>query len=514
MADLALLGLDVGTSSSKAIVLAQDGRELARGRVEYPLTYLDGGWVELDLTVVWAAVTTLLRQVTAQARAGGGAVRAISLSVSGDEAIPVAADGRHLRPCIMAMDNRTASLAEQFGRKVGRQRLYDITGLPAHAMHPLVRLMWIRDHEPEVFAQTAKMLCWSELITSLLGAAPVCDHSVASRTMAFDVVRQEWSREILAAAGLDPSLMPGLAPSGTVIGEVPARIADDLGVEAGAKVVAGGFDQPMAALGSGVLDPGDAGVGTGTWEALVAVTDAPVLTSRMLEAGYPFGCYVLPGRFFCLASNAGGGSLLRWFKDNFGADDVRRARRSKSDPFDVILADLPAEPTGMIALPHFQGSYSPWMDPGATGAILGLSLATTRGEFVKAVLEGTAFELRANIERIEAAGIAIGSLRATGGGARSSRWLQLKADITGKPISTVNVDEAGCFAAACLAGVGAGLFAAADEPVRAWVRTVRTFDPDPARQATYDAIFTDYLGLVRAVAPLSHAITARRQSQA
>ena len=513
MADLALLGLDVGTSSSKAIVLSQDGRELARGRVEYPLSYLDGGRVELDLTVVWAAVTTLIRQAAAQARASGGAVRAISLAVSGDEAIPVAADGRHLRPCIMAMDNRTASLAEQFGRKVGRQRLYGITGLPAHAMHPLIRLMWIREHEPEVFAATAKMLCWSELITSLLGAAPVSDHSVASRTMAFDVVRREWSQEILDAAGVDQALMPGLAPSGTVIGEVPAGIAAGLGVEAGARVVAGGFDQPMAALGSGVLDPGDAGVGTGTWEALVAVTGAPVLTSRMLEAGYPFGCYVLPGRFFCLASNAGGGSLLRWFKDNFGADDIRRARRSKSDPFDVILADLPDEPTGMIALPHFQGSYSPWMDPGATGAILGLSLATTRGEFVKAILEGTAFELRANIERLEAAGIAIGSLRATGGGARSPQWLQLKADITGKPISTVSVDEAGCFAAACLAGVGAGLFASAEEPVRAWVRPVRTFDPDPARQAAYDSIFADYLGLVRAVAPLSHAITARRQVQ-
>ena len=177
---------------------------------------------------------------------------------------------------------------------------------------------------------------------------------------------REWSQEILAAAGVDQALMPGLAPSGTVIGEVPARIAADLGVEAGARVVAGGFDQPMAALGSGVLDPGEAGVGTGTWEALVAVTGAPVLTSRMLEAGYPFGCYVLPGRFFCLASNAGGGSLLRWFKDNFGADDIRRARRSRSDPFDVILADLPDEPDRddrAAALPGFvQPVDGPWRD--------------------------------------------------------------------------------------------------------------------------------------------------------
>lgn len=513
MADLALLGLDVGTSSCKAIVLAADGRELARGRVEYQLSYLDCGWVELDLTVVWAAVTSLIRQVTAQAKQNHGVVGAVSLSVSGDEAIPVATTGGHLRPCIMAMDNRTADLAEQFGRKVGRRRIYQITGLPVHAMHPLIRLMWIREHEPQVFASTTKMLCWSELIASLLGAAPVSDYSVASRTMAFDIVRQEWSEDILAAAGVTSSLMPGLAPSGTAIGEVPVRVAADLGIQAGATIVAGGFDQPMAALGSGVIDGGDAGVGTGTWEAVVVVTDTPVLTDRMLEAGYPFGCYVLPGRFFCLASNAGGGSLLRWYKDNFCADDVRRARRSHADPFDVILQDLPNEPTGMLVLPHFQGSYSPWMDPGATGAILGMSLATTRGEFVKAILEGTAFELRANIERIEGAGIPISGLRATGGGARSPRWLQLKADVTGKPISTVNVDETGCFAAACLAGVGAGLFASAEEPIRAWVRPTGVFEPNPARKKVYDAIFADYTELIRAVAPLSHAITSRRSSK-
>src|SRR5665647_854321 len=180
------------------------------------------------------------------------------------------------------------------------------------------------------------MLCWSELIASLLGAAPISDYSVASRTMALDIGRREWSSEILAAADVAPSLMPGLAPSGTVIGEVSARIAADLGMQTDAKVVAGGFDQAMAALGSGVIDRGDAGVGTGSWEALVAVTDTPMLTDRMLEAGYPFGCFVLPGRYFCLASNAGGGSILNWYKNNFGADLVRRCRRNHADPFDAI----------------------------------------------------------------------------------------------------------------------------------------------------------------------------------
>jgi xylulokinase len=510
MAQPALLGLDVGTSSCKALVLAESGRELARGRVEYQLAYLDNGWVELDLAVVWAAVTSLIGQVTAQARADGGEVTAVSLSVSGDEAIPVDAEGRPLRPCMMAMDNRTADLAEMFGRKVGPQRIYEITGLPVHGMHPLLRLMWIREHEPEIYANTAKMLCWSELVTSLLGGAAVSDYSVAARTMAFDIVRQEWSQELLAAADIPATFMPGLAPSGTAIGDVPARVAADLGLKPGTKIIAGGFDQPMAALGSGLINAGDAGVGTGTWEALVAVTDAPVLTGRMLEAGYPFGCYVLPGRFFCLASNPGGGSLLRWYKDTFCADAVRRARRSGADPFDVILRDVPDGPTGVLVLPHFQGSYNPWMDPAATGAVVGLSLATSRGEFVKAILEGTAFELRENIERIERAGIPIGGLRATGGGARSPEWLQLKADITGKPISTVNVDEAGCVAAACLAGVGAGLFDSAADPIGAWVHPVREFEPDPARKQVYDEIFADYLELVRAVAPLSHAITARR----
>ena len=165
----------------------------------------------------------------------------------------------------------------------------------------------------------------------------------------------------------------------------------------------------------------------------------------------------------------------------------------------------------MIVLPHFQGSYSPWMDPSATGVILGMRLATTREEFIKAILEGTTFELRANIERLEHAGIPVTGLRATGGGARSDQWLQLKADITGKPVAAINVDETGCFAAACMAGVGAGLFASADEPIRAWVRPVRTFEPGRVRHQAYGPIFADYLELYRAVSPVSHSVTARRR---
>lgn len=270
-------------------------------------------------------------------------------------------------------------------------------------------------------------------------------------------------------------------------------------------LVTGGFDQAMAALGSGLLSPGEACVGTGTWEALTIVTDTPVLSSAMLEAGYPFGCYVAPDLYFCLASNAGGGSLLRWYRDAFGREELELSRATGGDVFDLIVQQATAHPTGLLVLPHFEGSYNPWMDPHSSGAIVGLSLNTTRGDLVKALLEGITFELRENIERIETAGLPVRELRATGGGAKSPAWLQLKADITGKPIVTVNIKESGCFAAASLAGVGIGVFSTLEEPIRNLVRPTAVYEPASAAKAAYDEIFASYHALYAALKPINHA---------
>lgn len=485
------------------MAISEDGHEIASARREYSLSFPAQGRVELDSNLVWQAVQEVIQALAMKARQKHDSIRALCLSVSGDEGLPVDASGVALYPCIMAMDSRSTGIAEWWEQEFGRERVYGVTGLPVHAMHPLVRLMWLRTHEPRVFAQTARMLCWEEFVALRLGIEPVTDFSVASRTMAFDILKQEWSVDLLTAAGIPRSLFPEACSSGRAVGTLPASLTSELGLEGRVTFVTGGFDQPMASLGSGQLRPGDAGVGTGTWEALTILTDKPVLTQSMLEAGYPFGCYMVNDLYFCLANNAGGGSLLRWFRDTLGREEVEQSHSTGVDVFDLIVQQATAQPTRLLVLPHFEGSYNPWMDPHSTGAIVGLSLKIPRGDLVKAILEGITFELRENIERVEGAGLTVRELRATGGGAKSATWLQLKADITGKPVITVNVQEAGCFAPACLAGVGIGAFASIEEPIKNLVRPTAVYEPRPSVKEEYDEIFASYHELYSVLKPIN-----------
>lgn len=502
---MSLLGLDLGTSACKGMVISEEGYEIANTRRDYPLSFPVPGHVELDSNLVWQAVQEIIQALAHESRQRHDPIRAICLSVSGDEALPVDTNGVALYPCIMAMDVRSTDIAERWERDFGRERIYNITGLPIHAMHPLVRLMWLRSYEPQVFARIARMLCWEEFVALRLGVEPITDFSVASRTMAFDILRHDWSVDVLTAADIPFSFFPEVRPSGTPIGTLPTSLTRELGLEGKVTLVTGGFDQPMAALGAGLLNPGDAVVGTGTWEALTILTGEPVLSQNMLQSGYPFGCCVMKDLYFCLASNAGGGSLLRWFRDTLGKEEVERSRSTGIDAFDLIIQQVTPRPSRLLVLPHFEGSYNPWMDPHSTGAIIGLSLNTTRGEIVKAILEGITFELRENIERVESAGLAVRELRATGGGAKSAAWLQLKADITGKPVIAVNVKEAGCFAAACLAGVGIGAFASIDELIKELVRPTAVYGPRPSLKMEYDEIFASYHMLYSALKPINHS---------
>ena len=502
---VALMGLDVGTSATKGLVMSDEGVQFALARRGYSATFPGDGMAEIAPTTVWAAVKDVMKELAVRTRDHGDVIRGIALSVSGNEATPVDAAGHPLYPTIMGTDSRSDGIARWWEHNGGRQQVYDITGIPVHAMHPLVRLMWLRDKEPEVYGRVDKMLCWGELFAGWLGAEAATDFSIASCTMAFDLRRRSWSKQMLETAGIAPTVFPRAVPSGTPLGQVSRTLAEELGLGVQPVVVAGGFDQPMAALGAGQTRPGDAGVGTGSWEALVLVADEPQLTKEMLEAGYPFGCYVADDLCYTAANNPGGGSILRWFRDNLGETETRRAARTGREAFDLIVSQATSSPTSLIFLPHFEGSYNPWMNPRARGNLFGLTLSTTKGDIIKAILEGITYELRENLRRMEAAGLSIGELTATGGGAKSDTWLQLKSDMTGRIVKTVNIEETGCFAAACTAGVGVGTYSSVTEPIRNLVTVRRTFEPRPAHHGFYEDAANRYRTLCETLAPMTRA---------
>ena len=452
-------------------------------RAGYALSTPAPGRVELDPEVLWQALTEVVTRLARRARRRGLRIAAMASSVSGDEAVMLDGEGTPIGPAIMALDTRAADAAQRWAHAAGAERIYRITGLPVHPAHPLIHLLWLRQNEAQRYARIARVLCWEEYLAVRLGLPAVSDPSVAARTMAWDVGAGSWSSDLLDRAVVPLRLFPEVRPSGTVIEEIPAPAADALSLPASVSLVTGGLDQAMATLGAGVTDPDQAMIGTGSWEALTVLTaTSPANTAPLRETGIALGPFVLPGRLAAMATQAGGGSLVSWLRD------LLAPGRSIGS----LLRLAPDRPTQLLVMPHVEGSYSPWMDPASRAAIAGLSLETTRGGLVRGVLEGISFELRLNLERIEAAGIAVSELRCTGGGARSRPWVQLKADILDRPMTLVDAVENGAFGAAILAGAGIGLFPSAEAAARDLVRPLVTIEPRPSVAARYAEIFGRY----------------------
>ncbi|HCA47363.1 MAG TPA: hypothetical protein DEP45_08360 [Armatimonadetes bacterium] len=498
-----LMGLDVGSTGVKAVVFTPEGDIVGSAYREYPEVYPESGWIELRPDDVWAGVQAVIREAAAQA---GGDVRSLAISALGEAFTPVAQDGSFLYNTTVSPDGRATEQTERLGEALGAERIFALTGMPLSASFTLPKLIWMREKLPKVHRRTWKYLLWPELIQLKLGLTPRIDHSLAGRTMAFNVRTREWSGEMLEAAGIPAEMLAEPIASGEVVGELSEDAASAVGLEPGCIVVAGGHDQPMNALGAGVVKPGMCVDGMGTVECITVAFDEPVLTDAMRTHNY--GCYphVVAGQYATIAYNYSCGSLLRWWRDHFGAQELAEARMRQMDVWDVILEDLPEGPSGLLWLPYFAGSGTPWLDPHAKGAILGLSLDTDRKRLVKALIEGTCYELDLNIRALEEAGVKIDRLRATGGGSRSDTWLQLKADITGKPVVRLNVSESGCQAGAILGGVALGVWRDVRQATRDLVMEGKVFSPRKAAGQAYDELRSVYAETWPALREITHRL--------
>ncbi len=500
---MSLLGLDIGTTGCKAIVFSVEGELLAHAYREYGVIYPQPGWVEIDPNKVWHCAGEVIREVASKVHSDP--IKALSVTTLGEAFTPIAEDGTILANSMTCIDNRGVEQTESWNRTPGKERVFQITGQPVHIGYSLPKLMWLKDEQPAIFDKARKFLLYEDFIYFKLGLEPTIDYSLAGRTMAFDVKEKKWSDEMFSTAGIDPGVMATPRPSGEVVGEIPASIAEELGLPKGTIAVTGGHDQPVNALGGGVISEGVAVDGMGSTECVTVGFNKPPLNEKMLAANYPVYPHVKPGMYVSLAFSFTGGNLLRWYRDTFASDMVKEAEKTGIDVYDLILRDVPEGPTGIYTLPHFTGTGTPYMDPDSKGTITGLTLGTTREQFVKALVEGITYELRLNLETLEeAAGVKIDRLRAMGGGARSKMWLQLKADITGKEVVSLAVSECGCLGAAMLAGVGVGEYGSVDEAVELLVSEVELFEPDPDMYEQYTERFAVYSQLYPTLKDITH----------
>jgi xylulokinase len=484
---MSLLAIDIGSSACKAVLFTASGEILAQHTAGYTPEFPRPSFAEMDPERFWLAVCASCRASTKDIV---DPVQALCLSSHGETFVAIDSKGRPLAPAILNQDTRATREADWCKQAIGRKRLFQITGLVAHPMYSVPKIMWLGKHRPDIFASTACFVTLIGYILQRMGLPPYVDYSLASRFLAFDIRKCCWSEEILTAVGLRKDRLPVPVPAGTIAGKLNSDAASDLGLSPGTLVVLGGHDQPCGALGVGVIGKGRVSDSIGTYECIVAGSDEPSLSDAALDASLNSYCHVVPQKFVTLAYFPSG-IMVKWFHDllysngsgHVSAGDL--ADGLEADRYAFLEAHAPEGPTGLCITPHLIGTCNPEFNPHARGVIAGLNPATTRSQLYKGILEGLACELSLITEVLAEAAGDFGDIYVTGGGSRSALGLQLRAALTGRRLHVMKSAEAVCLGTAILAGVAAGEYRNIRQAVEQVVHETTVLAPNPAIAASY-----------------------------
>jgi xylulokinase len=491
-----LLGIDVGTTGSKALLIDGQGTVLASAVTEYPMYTPRPSWAEQNPTDWWAATVASVRQVLASSGAKAGQVAAVGLTGQMHGMVPIDSHGHVLRPCIMWNDQRTAAQCAEITGRVGADRVRRLTGNPVLPGFTAPKIMWVREHEPEVYEQIAKVLLPKDYVRYRLTRSFFTEVSDASGTSLFDVGDRRWSDEMLMALEIPQQWLPEVTESPVVSSRLAGEAATETRLLPGTPVVGGAGDQAAQAIGTGIVDEGVVSVTIGTSGVVFAASD----TYRVEPEGrlHAF-CHALPRKWHLMGVMLSAGGSLRWYRDTFADSERTKAQESGQDVYDLLTeqaAEVPAGCEGLLFLPYLTGERTPYPDPDARGVFLGLTIRHRKGHFVRAILEGVAYGLRDSLELMRALGISIQEVRASGGGARSSVWRQILSDVLDTDIVTVSSTDGAAFGAALLAGVGATVFPGVSEACSAAIRMTGRTRPGPAVP-----VYADYYPRYRALYP-------------
>ncbi len=486
---MAIAGIDIGTTSCKIAVYDEGGARFHAYR-EYP-ALRSRSEHEVDPRAIWQSVKEIVREAAAAVKD----IRGVGVSSFGESFTLLDERDQPLMDAMLYTDPRGIAECAEITETMGERRVAEITGLTPHAMYSLPKLIWVRRRRPEVWAKVRAILLMQDYVVFRLTGVRQIDRSLASRTMALDIRTMDWSREMLDCAGIDPALLSRPVPSGTVAGKVRADLRAELGLPEDAVVVSCCHDQVAAAVGSGVFSPGVAVDGAGTTQCVTPVFPGIVNPGVMYGGGYAMVPFALEGLYATYAFFFTGGALVKWFVDHLAGNARAEAAEKGESVYQALERGMGEGPTGIYVLPHFAGAGTPYMDPGAKGVISGLTIEHSLSDVYKAVLEGVAYEMRVNLEKLREAGIAITRLHATGGGARSAKWLQIKADVLGLPIVSLGDSEAGILGSILMTGVACGAFENLARGAAALVRTEGVYEPEPVRRAAYDECFRHYRAL-------------------
>jgi xylulokinase len=497
---MALLGIDVGTGGTRAVLVDSQGRVIGAATAEHaPMSSPQIGWAEQSPEDWWRAACQAIQECLAKTSVSATEVSAIGLSGQMHGLVLLDAQDHVVRPAIIWCDQRTEQECLNITQRVGAQRLIELTANPALTGFTLPKIWWVRRHEPELWARVRSLMLPKDYIRFRLTGQRAIDVADASGTLMFDVVHRRWSKEMLEISQIDEALLPKVFESPEISGYVHQEGANQVGLRPGIPVVAGAGDQAAGAVGMGIARPGAVGATIGTSGVVFAATSAPVLEPHGRIHTF---CHAIPNHWHVMGVTQGAGLSLRWFRDQFGAEpgDGR-------DPYDRLAdeaAKTPPGADGLLWAPYLMGERTPHLDPNARGALVGITAQHTRAHLIRAILEGVAFSLRDSLTLFREIGVPIESIRLGGGGARSPLWQQIQADIYGMPVELIEADEGGAYGAALLAGVGTGHWSSVETACESTVRVAKRVQPNTKTAARMDLQYAEYRKLYRALRQIRH----------
>ena len=489
-----IISHDLGTTGNKATLVSNEGFMVASVSVSYGADFGAGGRAEQNPHDWWAAMAKANRSLLEKGGILSSDVDVVSFSGQMMGVVPVDGHGDPVRPAMIWADTRSGGQCDSLIARIGMERAYAITGHRLNPTYSLSKIMWLRDTEPETFARIDTVLQAKDYLAFRLTGVKATDPSDASSTNAYDQSQRGWSAELIAAAELSTQLFPEIVESTTVVGTVTTAAAAETGLAAGTPVVIGGGDGPMAALGAGILDSSSgayAYLGSSSWVSVSS--DAPLHDPLMRSMTFN---HVIPGKFVPTATMQAGGASLSWITSLLAPGE--------DDPYADLLesaAHTTAAEDGLYFLPHLLGERSPYWNPQARAAFVGLLMHHGRGNLTRAVLEGIAFNLHTGLRAFMENGIPIASIDAIGGAAHADLLLDIFADVWGVPVSPRNlVDEANAIGAAVVGGVGVGIFDSFDASL-GFSSRLSAREPDIDRHGRYADHYDTFMDAYRHIEP-------------
>jgi xylulokinase len=496
-----VLGIDVGTSGTKAVAINESGQLLASALVEYPLLNPKPNWAEQEPAAWKRAALEALQELVRSPEVDPADVKGIGLTGQMHGSVFLDADNNVLRNAILWCDQRTAKQCDDITATVGEEKLIEMVCNPALTGFTAPKILWLRDNEPEVYEKVRKVLLPKDYIRYELTGEFATDVADASGTLLFDVKNRTWHTELMGMLDIPADFMPRAYEGPEVTGQLSTEVADITGLPKGIPVVAGGGDQAAGGIGCGIVRRGVISSTVGTSGVVFAFANEVCLDPKGRVHTF---CHSVPGKWHTMGVVLSAGGSLRWYRDALCPEEIAQAARAGVDPYETIAGGAESAPLGsegLLFLPYLTGERTPHKDPYAKGAFVGLSLRHSRQHMARSVFEGVAYAMRDSLEIMRDMGVPITEVRASGGGARSPFWRQMQADVNAASLVTINVDEGPAYGAAILATVATGLYDTVEQACDAIIHVTDTCAPDAERTAQYDQWFAEYQAAYTALAP-------------